>query len=289
MSRLFISPDLQEEFDRHGFVRLRLFTAAQIDQLVAGYETLAEAHQNIGLPFTTTSHSNDHELIRAADDMIASVFAPEMDKVLLDYKLLFGNFLIKHPGADSATPLHQDTSFVDETLHSSISVWTSLVDTDQHNGCMRFIRGSHRFRHLLRPTHGYAWPFESVREELSALLEDFPSQKGEAFIFHHGVIHASYPNLTPQSRVAAVMAAYPQEANLLMYFADSQDSSLIRRFDMTKEAYLRFIKGEPPATGLVETTRADFSPVTAPDLQQMLAARASFTPAHYSPAASADH
>lgn len=287
MSRLFRSPALQDEFDSNGFVRLQLLSAAQVDELTAGYQTLAEAHKNIGLPFTTTSHSNDHELIRAADEMIASVFAPEMDRVLLDYQLLFGNFLIKQSGPDSATPLHQDTSFVDETIYSSISVWTSLVDTDQHNGCMRFIRGSHRFRHLLRPTHGYAWPFESVRAELSELVEDFPSQRGEAFIFHHGVIHGSYANLTGSPRVAAVLAAYPKEADLLMYFADEKDNNKINRFNMTKEAYLRFIKGEPPAADLAGSSCADYSPVTAAELREMIASTA--VSGYCSPFASAHH
>ncbi|MBS1618763.1 MAG: phytanoyl-CoA dioxygenase family protein [Bacteroidetes bacterium] len=289
MTRLFRSQALQDEFDLYGFVRLPLLSASQVDTLTEGYKTLAEAHRNIGLPFTTTSHSNDHELIGAADDMIARILGPEMDKVLLNYRLLFGNFLIKQSGPKSATPLHQDTSFVDESRYSSISVWVSLVDTDQQNGCMRFIRGSHHFRHLLRPTHSYAWPFDGVREELTGLLEDFPSQRGEAFIFHHGIIHASYANMTASPRVAAVMAAYPGEADLLMYFADEKDSNTVSKYKMTKDAYLRFVKGTPPAADLTEKLQADYSPVTPAQLRDMVIARSGYTSDYYSPAAVADH
>ena len=274
MKQLFKTQHLQGEFDKNGFVRVPLLSSAQTDELTELYKTIEAEHDQIGLPFTTTSHSNDHRLIQKADEAIASVFAAEMDRYLCDYNLLFGNFLIKQSGPESATPLHQDTSFVDESRFSSISVWVSLQDTDQRNGCMRFIKGSHKFRHILRPTHAYPWPFDAVRGRLEELLEDYPSQRGEAFIFHHGVIHASYPNQTDTPRVAAVMAAYPTDADLLMYFLENGSTSSVQKYKMTKEAYLHFIKGEPPAAGdLIETETFDYRPVTPDELRAMLPPR----------------
>jgi hypothetical protein len=274
MKQLFKTQHLQEEFDKNGLVRVPLLTAAQTDELLLGYKSLEVEHEQIGLPFTTTSHSNDYRLIQKADEAIASVFAPEMDKYLCDYKLLFGNFLIKQTGPESVTPIHQDTSFVDESRFTSISVWVSLQDTDQRNGCMRFINGSHRFKHILRPTHAYAWPFEGVKERLGELLEDYPSRKGEAFIFDHRLIHASYPNLTENPRVAAVMAAYPSEAELLMYFLKKDSTTIVEKYKMTKEAYLHFTKGEPPVAGdLIETETFDYLPVTSDELRAMLPSR----------------
>ncbi|MBS1685350.1 MAG: phytanoyl-CoA dioxygenase family protein [Bacteroidetes bacterium] len=269
MYRIFRSQELQDEFDKNGLVRLPLLTEVQVDALQRSYDTLAAAHERIGLPFTTTSHSNDQELIRQADAYIAAVMAPEMDKVLCDYQRLFGNFLIKQTGSGSATPLHQDTTFVDEDRYRSISVWVSLVDTDRTNGCMRFVKGSHRFHHFLRPTHGYAWPYEPVRAELEALLEDYPSRRGEAFIFDHAVIHASYPNLSDRPRVAAVMAAYPQEAELIMYYAQGDDPQQLGRYNMSREAYLRFVKGESPQAQLTRVVHADHTPVTPAALRRM--------------------
>lgn len=271
MKPLFKIQHLQDEFDKNGFVQIPLLTTAQTDELLLRYTAIEGEHKQIGLPFTTTSQSNDHKLIQKADEAIAGVLAVEMDKFLCDYTLLFGNFLIKQPGPDSVTPIHQDTSFVDERRFSSISVWVSLHDTDQRNGCMRFIKGSHKFKHLLRPTHAYPWPFEGVKEQLEGLLEDYPSRRGEAFVFHHGVIHASYPNLTDTPRVAAVMAAYPSDAELLMYFLENGTKDKVQKYKMTKEAYLHFIKGEPPAAGeLIETETFDYRKVTPVELRSML-------------------
>lgn len=277
MTPLFKTSELQEEFNKNGFVHLPLLTAEQADQLLQFYKTLEVEHQQIGLPFITTSHSNNDELIRKADQYIERVLAPEMDKFLHNYKLLFGNFLIKQPGPDSITPLHQDTTFVDETKFSSISIWVSLQDTGPGNGCMRFVKGSHKFKIILRPTQTYPWPFEGVRNRLEKLLVDYPSRKGEAFIFHHGLIHASYANLTDTPRIAAVMAAYPAEAELLLLFLTKESSTNVQKYKMTKEAYLHFVKGEPPSMGeLLEIAYFDFKQITPVELDGMITPSKSF-------------
>jgi hypothetical protein len=270
MNRLFKSPALQEEFDKNGFVHVPFLTSVQAGSLLDFYRTIEAEHDQIGLPFTTTSQSNDHKLIRKANEEIAKIFKPAMDDILCNYHLLFGNFLIKKPGPDSATPLHQDTTFVDETKFASISIWVSLQDTDQSNGCMRFVKGSHKFRHILRPTHAYPWPFEPVRVRLEKKLIDYPSRKGEAFIFHHALIHASYPNLTTTPRVAAVMAAYPSDAQLLLLFMEKGSQTAVQKYKMTNEAYLHFIKGEPPAMGeLIDTELFVFDPVTPAEFDKI--------------------
>lgn len=271
MKQLIKSPRLQKEFDENGFVRVPFLTEKQADELFQLYKTIEAEHEQIGIPFITTSHSNNHELIRKADALIAGIFKPEMDKFLTDYNLLFGNFLIKQPGPDSATTLHQDTTFVDETKFSSISVWVSLQDTNKQNGCMRFVRGSHKFRFTLRPSHTYPWPYEGVKDKLEKLLVDYPSKKGEAFIFHHGVIHASYANLTETSRVAALMAAYPAETDLLMLFQDVKKPEVIQKYKMSREAFLNFVKGQPPALGeLIGEEQTDFKQISPDEFERML-------------------
>jgi hypothetical protein len=277
MKPLFKTQKLQDEFDKNGFVRVPLLTHAQADNLLRLYKTIESEHQKIGLPFTTTSHSNNHELIRKADTQIAGIFAPELDKLLCDYELLFGNYLVKQPGADSGTPLHQDTTFVDETKFPSVSIWVSLQNTDKRNGCMRFIKGSHKFKFILRPTHAYPWPFEELKTRLEQHLTDYPSGKGEAFIFHHAIIHASYPNLTTVPRIAAVIAAYPKSAELLLLFPSGKSSTSLDKYKMTKEAYLHFIKGQPPAMGeFLESVYSDFEAVTPEEFNAMVPVSSSF-------------
>jgi len=269
MESLFQSESDQKEFDENGFVKYPSFISAeQADELFRLYQTTLAEHTGIDRPFITTSHSNDHNLIRKVDEMIAGMLEPQMKKVLTNYKLLFGNFLIKMFGPDSETPAHQDITFVDEHNFPSISVWVALSDTDEQNGCMRFIKGSHKFVFTLRPTHAYPWTYENVRAIVNERLISYPCKKGDAFIFHHGVIHASFANLTHEPRVAAVLAAYPEHAELIHYFLPPGEKTAVRKYKMSKEAFLHFIKEQPPALGeFVEIEKFDFKQVNAQEFE----------------------
>lgn len=269
MEPLFISPIHQKEFDDNGFVMIpSLLSNEQADELFRLYNTTLAEHTEIDIPFITTSHSNDHALIRKVDGMIAGIFEPEVKKVLANYKLLFSNFLIKTQGPDSETPPHQDITFVDEHNFPSVSIWVPLCDTDEKNGCMRFVKGSHKFLFTLRPTHQYPWTYENVRAEVEKHLSSYPCKKGDAFIFHHGVIHASYPNSTATPRVAAVLAAYPEKAELIHYYLPSGEKTAVSKYKMTKEAFLHFIKEQPPALGeFVAIEKFDFKQVSAQEFE----------------------
>ena len=151
---------------------------------------------------------------------------------------------------------------MDEHNFPSISVWVPLCDTDDRNGCMRFIAGSHKFMFTLRPTHSYPWAYENVRPQLEQHLVSYPCKKGDGFIFHHGVIHASYPNSTDNPRVAAVLAAYPEKAELIHYFLPAGEKTEVSKYKMTKEAFLHFVKEQPPALGeFVEYEKFDFKQI----------------------------
>lgn len=250
MSAFFRSPELEERFGRDGFVKVPLLSPAEVEALLAGYQTVRGQHEAIGIPYITTSHSSDAALISRVDDMLQAVMAPAIDRVLCDYKLLFGNFLVKMPGEGSRTDPHQDITFVDESRFASVNVWVALQDTTRQNGCMYFLKGSHRFMPTLRPTHSYPWAYAQVAHDIPAHAHVYEARAGEAFIFHHGVIHGSFANQSGQPRLAAVMAAYQSEADLLHYYLPPGERTKVQRYAMTKEAFLHFVKEQPPAKGV---------------------------------------
>jgi len=269
MEPLFKSEIHQQEFDKNGFVKFpSLLSPGQADELFRLYNTTLDEHNKIGIPFITTSHSNNHDLIRKVDEMIIGILGPEVEKILTNYKLLFSNFLIKTKGPDSETGAHQDINFVDENNFDSISIWVPLCDTDERNGSMRFVPGSHKFMFTLRPTHSYPWAYALVQQQVEQHLISFPCKKGDGFIFHHGIIHASYPNLTDSPRVAAVLAAYPEKAELIHYFLPSGEKTQVSKYKMTKEAFLHFIKEQPPAMGeFLQYEKFDFKQVTPQEFE----------------------
>ena len=241
---------LQKTIEQDGFVKVQLLSTEEVNELLNGYQKVAALHEQINISFITTSHSNNPALIKKVDEILQKVMAPAIDKILTDYKLLFGNYLVKIPGESSETEPHQDITFVDESEFVSVSVWVALQDMSMENGCMYFLRGSQNLMPTIRPTHNYPWFYEHVKEDIKQAAEVFTVKTGEAFIFNHAIIHGSFANHTDQPRIAAVMAAYNAEAPLIHYYLPDSRKSILQKYSMTKEAYLHFVKLQPPAKGV---------------------------------------
>ena len=111
----------------------------------------------------------------------------------------------RHPGV---VPWHQDYSYWTRTApacHVTINI--ALDDTDQDNGCLCFVPGSHRLG--LLPKVPFDAPLEAIRSELPA---DFafcpvavPVRAGHATIHHSHVLHGSGPNRTDHWRRNTVL------------------------------------------------------------------------------------
>lgn len=259
MKPLLQSAELQANFDRDGFVKIPLLSKEEVAQLLRDYVSVTGAHEAIDIPFITTSHSNDRELILQVDGYLQKVLTPAINRYLCNHSVLFGNFLVKRACENSESEPHQDITFVDENKYTSLSVWVALQDTDETNGCMYFLPGSHRFRFTIRPTHYYPWAYEKVKSEIKKHAKSFPVKAGEAFIFHHGVLHGSFSNNSDRPRVAAVMAAYHSHAPLLHYYLPEGKGNILHKYGMDKEAYLSFVKNSPPAKGVfIEEQEYDF-------------------------------
>ena len=263
MKPLFKSNELQQQFEHDGFVKVNLLSEPKAAHLLIEYQKVASDHERINIPYITTSHSNNADLIKRVDDVLQETIAPELETILDNYKLLFGNYLVKMPGNASATDPHQDITFVDEDQFASANVWVALQDISPENGCMYFLRGSHKLKPTIRPTHDYKWAYEWVKDEIKNQSEAFSAKAGEAFIFNHAVVHGSFANKSSLPRIAAVMAAYSADAPLIHYYLPDANSNKLQKYSMTKDAYLHFVKQQPPALGVyIGEEEFDFTQVS---------------------------
>ena len=250
MEPLFISPEMQRRFEEDGFVKVPLLNNNEVAELLAAYKEVAQAHEKINIPYITTSLTFNAELIAHVDSVLQKVMRVAIDRYMTNYKLLFGNYLIKMPVNQSETEPHQDITFVDENLYASVNIWVGLQDTDKKNGCMYFLKGSHKLIPTLRPGNRYPWEYEQVKADIIEMAEAFPAKAGEAFIFNHAVLHGSFPNTSGKPRVAAVIAAYSSNAPLIHYYLPAGKHNVLQKYVMTKEAFLSFTEGQPPTKGV---------------------------------------
>ena len=167
----------------------------------------------------------------------------------MNSNIIFSNFLVKRNGEDSESNPHQDLTIVDENKYLSYSVWVALEDVDVSNGAMRVLPRSHLFDFSLRPNPNYYWKYNAVMDEIKKDMTDCPAKKGEALIFAHSLIHGSHKNLSGRHRLACVVSLHPREAELYNFFLDAPESKYVKKYKMSVDAFIKYIKGKPPHFG----------------------------------------
>jgi len=112
-----------------------------------------------------------------------------------------------HPGV---VPWHQDWSYWQRTTpENHITMHIALDDTDDENGCLHFVPGSHRWDPLPAASFG------GDMDQALAHLDDTQRaafqpvgvhlKAGEASIHHSSTVHGSYANRSNQPRRSVVL------------------------------------------------------------------------------------
>lgn len=128
-----------------------------------------------------------------------------------DATLSFDHGILKRAGHAAATPWHQDEAHYHDPRFrvEQISFWLPLTDVDEHNGCMRYVPGSH-LEPLLphqalgndRRVHALEVPARYINE---GMAQSVPLAAGGC-VLHTGLtLHASTPNSDQEDRLAYVL------------------------------------------------------------------------------------
>ena len=124
-----------------------------------------------------------------------------------------GQFFCKLPGMTSEVPWHQDAQYWPLTPHETVTVWLAFYDSDDENGAMRVVAGSHdvgmfdhdtvdRVENVLNQSidEGQFSPDDVVTIDLKA---------GEMSLHDDRLIHGSGPSVSGRRRVGLTMRFCP--------------------------------------------------------------------------------
>ena len=249
---VFRNPEQQAEFDRKGYVVMPLLSLGQVDQLVSGYDSIAESLGGASRPEdyndTYAEFSIIHsrpEFRRQAFDLISSVLGPEAQKVLVGYRPLIANFVNKLPGT-GVVPTHQNLSVVDESRYASVSVWVALVDCVLDNGAMSLLEGSHR---SLRSRRGM-WAYQAFGGIEQGIIDELLTRvevpAGHAVILDDALVHYSPPNQTDHRRLAIQLVMAPQEVKTLWHqqIGTNEDGLDVQVWEIDERFFFEFWHGD---------------------------------------------
>ncbi|WP_184174543.1 phytanoyl-CoA dioxygenase family protein [Rhabdobacter roseus] len=160
----------------------------------------------------------------------------ELAETLLGEKMARGNveYFNKPAGVGKPTPPHQDCYYFMLTPPQALTFWIPLEDVDPENGCLRYVKGSHRLGmrpHGRNATLGFSQAItdfgtpEDLAHEVAV-----PAKVGDVLVHHGMTIHRAEANQSP-TRSRRVLG--------LVYFGESA-----REDTAAKEAYQKKLREE---------------------------------------------
>jgi len=239
MRALFKNPELQQQFESQGFVKLPLLNKEEVDTLLNFYQD-QNFDNKIDDGFHISLDNQNQELVTAVGEKIKSVLVPKTTDIFDRGQVFTASYVIKEPGLQNIVPPHQDWSFVDENEFCSVTVWTPLVDVTENNGALGIIKGSQNLfnHHRSSPSPQSKSPLADHIFTLFPYVEIVEMKAGETLIFNNKLIHASPPNLSDQSRIAVGIGVTQEEAQLRHYYhVPNSEPAQLEVYEVEKEFY----------------------------------------------------
>lgn len=251
MRKTFNDPQLQKEFDKNGYVRVPFISPERVAKLKnLFFETLAKSGGQITsdevdsagetlitYDFTFIDKNPDYK--RLVFDIITREFAPEVEKLLANYKPIIANYIRKKSNTGEV-PVHQNWAFVEERKYTSVSIWCPLVDSFRDNGTLEVVPGSHkRFAEFRGPM--IPWELDAIKPQLiEKYLQPLDTKAGDAVILDDSLVHYSRPNKTQDLRIAIQLILIPAELPSVHYHLDYQNPTEVKVWEVDHDFYMQF-------------------------------------------------
>lgn len=237
MRNVFRDSKVEDSFKENGYVVIKnLLNEDDIRIFADFYSKIPAASQDT---FYSSHWNDDVQYRTSVDQFIRPLLFEKVKDKLLEYRPVYGYFLVKMPGDKGTVSVHQDWMLVDESKFVGVTMWIPLVDTSLENGSFQVIENSHKFLSQIRGSHTH-FPYRGDLNDVhNRFLTNINLQRGDAILFDHRLAHASLPNFTKDPRVAVGLVVLPQEAQMIHYYFDHQQKE-VRLFEVDDNFLLEF-------------------------------------------------
>lgn len=233
---IFKEEKLQHELNVNGFVKIKLLEESDVKELS---QLFNKYFPNPSKDFYSSSYENNYEVKKEISDQIGRLILPNLENIFTNYTWFGSAFLSKGNGPRSEMPMHQDWTIVDETKFTALNIWTPLQNTNDENGTLEVIKGSHKWHSELRaPTLPFY--YDGYQEQLKSKLVTIPTKATEAIVLNQAVIHYSKPNKTSDMRLAITTGIKTKDAPMIFHYWNKNEPEMIEQFEQTDDFLLQF-------------------------------------------------
>lgn len=238
---------LEQDFQKNGYTKISFLNDNEIALLKQAYfDSLpnskgavdAEIKDQITYDFTFIDKNIAYK--EEVFELITNVFNKQVAAYLNNYKPIIANFIRKKSDGGEV-PLHQNWAFVDETKCTSVSIWCPLVDSNEANGTLQIVPGSHkRYGQVRGPM--IPWELDNIKQDIITNdLVPMNIKAGEAIVLDDSVVHYSNINQTDGLRLAIQLILIPEEFASIHYHLNPQkNKTKVQVLEVDKNFYMQF-------------------------------------------------
>ena len=141
---------------------------------------------------------------------LASVTAAVGEVLGPDLLVLGASFFVKEPNSTAFVSWHQDLTYWELSDVAEATAWIALTPATTENGCMRFVRGSHRQDVVAHRDTFSSNNMLSRGQELAVDVADDDAVDvtlgaGEMSVHHGHMFHSSKPNRSDDRRIGLAL------------------------------------------------------------------------------------
>ena len=224
------------QFNEKGYVKsLPVFSDSGAEDLQNLYSELSSRipkHSNItklnnwhkaSLSFYQICHTK--EILDYVEDILGE-----------NFYLWGGQFFSKKPMDTSIVPWHQDAQYWPLSPSKSVTVWLAIYDTDEKNGAMKIVSGSHKkgkFKHMINSNENYILKEEVTPDQIDKNnIVHMNLKAGEISLHTDALLHGSDPNSSDRPRSGLTMRFSPTDVKCDLSVWPSFETQLARGQDL---------------------------------------------------------
>ncbi len=237
--------NVAEALQTKGFSKLPVIDESIRAKLLELYITSVVPEMKEGETYWSMSDRNK-SLITFLNKSVIELLVPYLQLQFDNFRPIVSSFMVK-PAHAADVEMHQDWTFVDnEPEANSFTCWLPLVATNDQNGKMGFLAGSHNrflgYRASPSPPFGHIF---SVDGSMVSNIEYLEQQAGEPVVFNHRVIHCSLPNNSSAGRPAIGLTFTSVNNRLIhMFLKPGQDKPVLAKYAVDEAFYDKYSNTE---------------------------------------------
>ncbi|MFB9756258.1 phytanoyl-CoA dioxygenase family protein [Paenibacillus hodogayensis] len=215
-----ISPEDTAYYNHNGYLlyKKQLFSEQKLNKLTNIFEEQLALKGSKLSDELDTPHFRDERLLEflLADevlDLVEPILGPNIG-------LWSSHFICKDPVVGRATPWHEDSAYWKGRVSSFdhiVTVWLAIDRSNQENGCMRVIPGTHNngfseYEAVDKSTNLFRSQVKNIDDSQAVYFE---LERGECSLHDSRIIHGAKANTSPHRRCGYTMRYFSTETRVI--------------------------------------------------------------------------